>query len=280
MKKRALLVGINYEGTQNALRGCVNDILMMNELLVNNLGFSDPKQIRMLTNESATTHNILERLEWLVDDAQPGDVLYFHYSGHGSQFIDLDYDLNDEPDGYDEVIVPVDMNWRDKIIKDDDFKRIFSKLPDGVNLTVTLDCCHSGTGLRDFLPPIEMRDDIFGPTRERRIAMPVDIANRGFGLDLQVKSREVKAIENQKGLLISGCASNQTSADAWFQPLNKFYGALTFSMTQILIQHNFDISYAELVSQLNFNLSHAGFTQIPELDGKAELFNNKFLSSF
>lgn len=280
MKRRALLVGINYEGSQFPLRGCVNDVVLMNDILVNKLGFSDPKQVRMLTNESATTQNILERLQWLVDGAEPGDVLYFHYSGHGSQFVDMDYDLNDEPDGYDEVIVPVDMNWRDKIIKDDDFKRIFKDLPEGVNLTVTLDCCHSGSGLRDFLPPLEIRDSILGPTRERGIRMPVDIMNRGFGLELKEKSREIKAIEEQKGLLISGCASNQTSADAWFQPLNNFYGALTVSMVGLLQENNFDISYIELVNKLNFLLSHAGFSQIPELNGKSELFNKKFLQSF
>jgi hypothetical protein len=35
-----------------------------------------------------TRRNILNALGWLVSDAQPGDSLFFHYSGHGSQVRD------------------------------------------------------------------------------------------------------------------------------------------------------------------------------------------------
>lgn len=280
--KKALLCGINYPGTQHALRGCVNDIMTMNELLVNNLGFSDPKYIRMLTDNSATTQNILERLEWLVDGAQPGDVLYFHYSGHGCSIPDMDYNRMEEPDGLDECIVPVDMDWRTKIIKDDDLKRIFNKVPKDVNLTVTLDCCHSGDGLRDFLPPIEMRDDILGPTRTRAILAPVDIMNRAYGLELQPKERslQVRNIEEQSGLLISGCKADQTSADAWIQQANKFYGALTYTMVQLLKQNNFNLTYRQIVETLNVILCQSGFSQQPELNGKAELFDKLFLQPY
>lgn len=280
--KKALLCGINYPNTQHALRGCVNDIMTMNELLVNNLGFTDPKYIRMLTDNSATTQNILERLEWLVDGAQPGDVLYFHYSGHGCSIPDMDYNRMEEPDGLDECIVPIDMDWRTKIIKDDDFKRIFSRVPKDVNLTVTLDCCHSGEGLREFLPPVEMRDDILGPTRTRAIAAPVDISNRAYGLDLKPKERslQIKSIEEQSGLLISGCKADQTSADAWIQQANKFYGALTYTMVQLLKQNNFNLSYRQIVECLNNILHQSGFTQQPELNGKAELFDKTFLQPY
>ncbi len=279
MAKKALLVGINYPGTQFELRGCVNDIQLMNSILVNNLGFDDPKLIRMLTDQSATTQNILDRLEWLVEDAQPGDTLFFHYSGHGSQTIDLDYDLNDEPDGYDEIICPIDIDWRDKIIKDDDLKRIFDKVHPSVNLTVVLDCCHSGTGLRDFLPPLEMRDNLFGPTRNKTLPMPIDIENRGFGLELAPKPRTLTSMEDQRGLLISGCASNQTSADTWIQQMGKFHGALTYCMYCILYQHNYNITYAQLVNELNTMLKQSGFTQTPELNGPQALFNKPFMYS-
>lgn len=278
--KKALLVGLNYAGTDYSLRGCINDITIMNDILVNKMGFTDPKLIRMLTEQSATTANILERLEWLVDGAQPGDVLYFHYSGHGAQVTCLDYDTNDEPDGMDEVIVPWDMDWREHIIKDNDFKRIFDKVPESVNLTVTLDCCHSGTGLRGFLPPPELRDEILGPTRTRSINAPIDIANRAYGLNLQPKPRTLTTIESQHGLLISGCASDQTSADAWIQPTGKFYGALTYTMSEILKNHQYNMTYSQLVNDLTATLQQSGFTQTPELNGKFELFDKPFLSSF
>ena len=276
--KKALLVGINYPKTTYELRGCINDVVAINEILVNNLGFTDPKLIRMLVDESATTANILERLEWLVKDAVAGDVLYFHFSGHGSQLVDLDYDTLEEPDGLDEVIVPIDMNWRDRVIKDDDFKRIFSKLPVGVNLTVTLDCCHSGNGLRELLPPPEMRDAILGPNRSKSIDMPIDIANRGYGLELEPKEKAIVSSENQNGLLFAGCKSNQTSADAWIQAENKFQGALTYYMIQALKDANFQISNEELMMKVVELLACNRYQQQPEINGKAELFNRSFLA--
>ncbi len=279
--KKALLVGVNYTGSQFPLRGCINDIMAVNEVLVNHLGFDDPKQIRMLTEESATTANILERLEWLVKDAAPGDILYFHWSGHGSQFPNYEYD-DVEPDGLDEIICPYDINFRDKMIKDDDFKRIFSTVPKGVNLTVVLDSCHSGQGLRDIMIPVEIRDTIYGPTRNRAMPVPADIANRSYGLNLDVKPRAIQdpniiAIEDQTGMLISGCKSNQTSADAWIQPVQKFYGALTYNLLRILKEHDYNISYRRIVELLNNELPQQGFTQHPELNGRAELFDNLFL---
>lgn len=283
MKKRALLIGINYPGTPNALRGCVNDVVLMNDLLTNKFGFTNPKEKRMLTDQSATTQNILERLEWLVDDAQPGDVLYFHYSGHGSQMIDTDYDLEEEPDGLDEIICPIDLNWRDKVVKDDDFKRIFSKVPDGVNLTVVLDCCHSGEGLRGglqnpFLPPIVKADTV---NLDRTMPMPADIANRGVGLDLSPRPRtlqNVHTIDDQVGILVSGCRSDQTSADTYLG--NKYQGAATFMIAHLLSKNNFQMSYKDLIETMNKKMIEFGYTQRPELNCASNLVDKLFLESF
>ena len=83
--KYAVLVGINhYVALQgNDLQGCVNDVNNMWELLTKHYGY-DPDNIRMICDDRATQQNILERLEWLVTIAKPGDELVFHYSGHGS----------------------------------------------------------------------------------------------------------------------------------------------------------------------------------------------------
>jgi hypothetical protein len=48
---------------------------------------------------------ITRAMMWLVQEAQPGDELFFSYSGHGSSRTDVD---GDEVDGMDEVIVPMD----------------------------------------------------------------------------------------------------------------------------------------------------------------------------
>lgn len=278
--KRALLVGINYPGTDHALRGCVNDVMRMNDVIVNHYGFTDPNNRRMLTDASATTANILERLNWLVDGAQPGDVLFFHYSGHGSQLTNKDYATDNEPDGLDEIICPVDLDWRTKVIRDDQLKAIFDRVPEGVNLTVILDCCHSGGALdqvnqyqtRAFGPP---NDDI-SPNRERRLVIPPDIANRALGLDLAPRPRSVQSRDVDKtGLLLSGCRADQTSADAWIH--NQYIGAATHYITETLEKHNWDVNYKTLIDEASAALKKYGYSQRPELNGSASLFGQKFL---
>ena len=270
--KKALLVGINYPGTDHALRGCVNDVVAMSELLSSKYGF-ETKNKRMLTDASATTQNILDRLNWLVDGAMPGDVLYFHYSGHGSQYIDQNYDADYEPDGKDEILCPIDLNWRDKIIKDDDLRDIFDKVPNGVNLTVVLDCCHSGSGIdvgtenvvyttRRMTPPDG------GPNSNRYLEPPMDIMNRGIGLQLERKQKPTK----NKGVLISGCQSDQTSADAWMH--TKFMGAATYFMIEALTMVD---TYSEIVEHMNFNLIQHGYTQRPQFNGNEFYRSQKFL---
>ena len=37
-KKRALIVGINYPGTSNELRGCVNDANLVNKMITEQYG--------------------------------------------------------------------------------------------------------------------------------------------------------------------------------------------------------------------------------------------------
>ena len=52
-----------------------------------------------------TKANMVRAMHWLVDDARPNDSLFFHYSGHGGQKVDIN---SPQDDIYDEVIYPVD----------------------------------------------------------------------------------------------------------------------------------------------------------------------------
>jgi len=291
MTKKALLVGINYPGTSHALNGCVNDVVFMSGILKKHYNFKN-KEVRMVTDESATTENILTRLNWLVKDAKAGDILYFHYSGHGAQMIDTKYDDDTEPDGKDEIICPVDLNWRDKVIKDDQLKAVFDKVPDGVSLTVMLDCCHSGSGMdgsHSYQPLGEgqatdfelqsVKDPILepnSPEKNRYLPMPADIASRG--IDLPVRERSLSSISKDSestGLLISGCQSDQTSADAYIN--RKYQGAATYFLGAALKKYNYDVDHKTIVEFMNNKLSKSGYTQRPELNGTKSLFGQKFL---
>ena len=134
--RRALCIGIDAYEPPNALRGCVNDTQEWRKAL-GALGF----RVDTLLDKQATRQAILDALGGLVRSAKSGEVLVFQYSGHGTQVPDYD---GDEREGKDEALVPFDFD-DGAFLVDDDLRAVFSQLPDGVNLTCFIDCCHSGT---------------------------------------------------------------------------------------------------------------------------------------
>ena len=79
--KYAYIVGIsNYEGTANDLQYCDDDARSMRTWLQGE-GFT----CRMDLDLSATAQAITDGLQWLIDNAQPGDEIAFCYSGHGAR---------------------------------------------------------------------------------------------------------------------------------------------------------------------------------------------------
>lgn len=113
------------------------------------------EDIMVLTDEPynlkymPTKRNILSTLRWLVKDAQPGDCLFFHYSGHGGRIIDLDGRRVDghRVDGFEKAIHPVDWEHAGEIVTEDLYDAMVKPLPSGCRLIALFDSCYSGTVL-------------------------------------------------------------------------------------------------------------------------------------
>lgn len=79
--KYAYIVGIsNYQGTANDLEYCDDDARSMKSWLQGE-GFT----CQMDLDLQATGDNITAGLQWLIDQAVPGDEIAFCYSGHGGR---------------------------------------------------------------------------------------------------------------------------------------------------------------------------------------------------
>ena len=96
-RKLALLVGINHYPTNDRffgdLKGCVTDVDLQQELLIHRFGFQQRDIVRLTSDETSdklpTRNQILTAFEeHLIKQAQPGDVVVFHFSGHGSRLRD------------------------------------------------------------------------------------------------------------------------------------------------------------------------------------------------
>jgi|WetSurMetagenome_2_1015567.scaffolds.fasta_scaffold24833_2 metacaspase-1 len=221
-KKKLLTVGINDYAPVGAggpdLNGCVADSYDIARTLLS-MGYvpANNANLKMLLNAQATRANIMAGLGWLLRGARAGDLLVFHYSGHGSQVPDTN---GDEIDGWDETICPHDFATAG-MIKDDDLRNLFSKLPAGVNLEVLLDSCHSGTGTKDLGAPGEQVTIRYVPPmldENTFIAQYLEEANKKT---LPVK-KFMSPVAGEKQLVIdpklnhvlwAGCRSDQTSGE-------------------------------------------------------------------
>nr|ABK24525.1 unknown [Picea sitchensis] len=172
MTKKAVLVGCNYPGTKAELKGCVNDVNRMYKCLVERYCFEE-ENIRVLidTDDSypqPTGANVRRALKTLVEGSRAGDIIFFHYSGHG---VRLPAETGDKDDtGYDECIVPCDMN----LITDDDFREFIDKVPRDCFCTIVSDSCHSG-GL------IERAKEQIGESTKDGDERPEQKKQGGFG---------------------------------------------------------------------------------------------------
>jgi len=234
-----------------------------------------------LLEKDATTKGILAALQRLTAGAEPGDVLVFHYSGHGSQIYS-----KLEDDMLDEIICPVDLDWDKNVITDNELKEIFNAVPNGVNITVVLDCCHSGTALDQKetavttvisdkgLPKVKITKKSI---KKRYLAPPAEvlqnIADKGMQLREWSTSRDI----NQIVLLIAGCHANETSADATTGGVPQ--GAATASLIAA-VKSNPDITYQGILDSMANFMAVNDFSQHPELDGAPSLYGRKFLESW
>merc|ERR1711874_819177 len=158
----------------------------MEQLLTQTYGWS-VDSIRTLTDDDKskmpTRQNIEEGLRWLVQDVEPGDVLVFHFSGHGAQQEDPH---GYEEDGMNETVCPVDFQQAGMLTDDEIGEIIVKYLPEGVRLTAVMDCCHSGTGLD----------------------LPFTYTDRGW-------REETNPYHSQGDVqMFSGCEDHDTSADS------------------------------------------------------------------
>lgn len=246
--KKALLIGINYTGTDNELNGCINDVTNVKSLLIDKFGYLE-KNIVMMTDDTIkkpTRVNIMEQLTNIALKSSNGDEIWIHYSGHGSYQTDTN---SDETDGKDEGLVPLDFQ-KTGLILDDSIKAILKQLNPGAKCIVVLDCCHSGSC----------------------VDLPYFYVNDTDGIQMEKVNRNQV---NADVMVISGCKDSQTSADAFIN--KKWAGALTFYFMKTLEDNKYTMQIGKLINEVRKRLAENGYDQYPILSTSRNINLNKFL---
>lgn len=264
-RKLALLVGINEypeTGEYSALRGCVMDVDLQRQLLINRFGFN-PKDILTLTDAKATRQGILTAFEeHLIKQAKPGDVVVYHFSGHGSRVTDPD---GDTPDKLNSTFVPVDstaaagVRSQGGVVQDIMGRTLFLLMYalQTENVTVVLDSCYSGGGTRGNLQIRSVR----GGSQLQATPTEQEYQQRWLST-LNLSPEDYKRLRRQgvaKGVVIASTKPDQVAADTAFNDV--YAGAFTYVMTQYLWQQTRNESLGSVVVNVSRTTKKASFTE-------------------
>lgn len=243
--KKALLIGINYNGTSSQLNGCINDINNISSILTEKYAFSSGSIIKITdeTTQKPTRDVILASFAQFLASGVEGDLLFFSFSGHGSYTLDRN---NDETNGNDEMIISSDL----KGIVDDELKALIqTNLKKNVTLFALFDSCFSGTVL------------------DLKYQYLDSLANDAS----TVNNNETETIGNV--IMISGCNDAQTSADAYVD--KKYQGAMTWAFISVITTLTTKPSWRDLLVNMRDKLKTSQFTQLPQLSSGCFIDINK-----
>ena len=267
-RKLALLVGINqYPASQRFanLQGCVTDVDLQQELLIHRFGFK-PSDILKLTSDETpdkqpTRQNILTAFEkHLIEQAKPGDVVVFHFSGHGSRLPEPDPIQACRNDNFNSTLVPVD-DGKNGVAQDIMGRTLFllmSALKTD-NVTAVLDSCYSGGGTRGNFRVRSISSDGLKPN-------PEEIAYQKRWMEqLQLSPEELarrRCAGVAKGVVFASAQRDQQALDANLGDFSA--GAFTYLMTQYLWQQTDNVGSA--IAQLTNGIKSLS-RQVPLADG-------------
>ncbi|KAJ9615484.1 hypothetical protein H2200_001559 [Cladophialophora chaetospira] len=301
LRRKSLLIGINYVGSQHTLRGCHQDVTNMTDFL-NFKGYSSDRQSQVIMRDDRNTdprgpffptgRNILAAMQWLV--SEPNTCNFLHYSGHGSQVKDPD---GDRDSGFDDTIVPVDFESNGQIDSDKLHRTLVSALPANSTLFVIFDCCHSGSAIElpyvyrsDADGNVSMLDNV--KTGMGLLHEASSLIQGGFTMDKLPQAKELLAgaatffkqlqhsgepeeegvgeehfVEDWKSehkfvTMFSGCRDDQTSADASIGGAS--VGAMSWAFLEAM-KRTPDPSYLITLQQTRSILGQSNYKQVPQL---------------
>jgi len=253
--KWAVLIGIDHylEGSANRLdtsgkpvqfknlSGCVEDILQVEQYLLDTIKVEKSRIVKLLAplpnNDGAseeyelkedqpTYSNIIHAFGYVTGHAQPADMVYIHYSGHGARATTVFPRLKGNT-GLDEAFVPTDIACGGQYVRDLEIALLLKRMVDkGLVVTVVLDCCHSGGGVRGG-----GRANVRGMSEVYKSNLPADLPPSSDEIERCLSADWLR--EPQGFALLAACLQHQRAKEDMFED-GRFHGVLTYWLLDTL----------------------------------------------
>ena len=297
-KRHALLIGCGrYENSGfSQLAGPANDIRLLDNLLTKSYRFAPQNIVKLVDGGDPslrpTRANIMREFQAL-ERLGEGHRVLIAYSGHGAQVpvINRNPQQNFEPDGRDEVLLPIDARplipGQDDVtfigaIIDDEIGATIKKITDNkASVCLILDSCHSGSATRGETARLVTMDALGIPEAKVKEAEQWGKANfeaafrgtsdeaanaRGSFVDLNMPN----AASTGGWVAFYATYSTQTEPDMVLPPYpenfageRRTYGLLTFTLNRILSQVTSPLTYKDIARQVNSQYMTWGRSQGP-----------------
>lgn len=247
------------------LKGTTNDVTLVHDYLTSAAPIPfDPADILLLSESEQsdglpTLAGIRAAFDALEEKVAPGDFVYLHFAGHGSQAPAKD--PKSEIDGLDELFLPIDIGpWEystgkveNALVDDEIGARIAALRAKGANVWAVFDSCHSGTVTRsatsgeDEVVLRKLDPDVLGVPLDAVAGLPTPEAGAMDMADAPV-SRALPGTEEGSFVAFYAAQTNETTPEMNMPPGKKGrkrHGVFTFTLMEALAD-NPGLTYGQL----------------------------------
>jgi hypothetical protein len=285
----ALLVGIDgYRQPVPALGGCRKDVARIRQYLQTH--FAGPEaetqplggpadgltvtrsgllRLCTLEDEQATYHNIIRGFREHLTQATHRDVVWFHFSGHGTEsFTAPEFKVGIEPNGKDQNLICYHAGEEPSLLADKELAVLLHEVATAngsgqpPHLLVSLDCCHAGSGTRDALEPPGLKSRFFHLPRARNwetAAAKGQVRNLDGYLAGYFRKNGA-ALPLTRHMLLAACSSVQTAGDL------PGGGIFTTGLIEALETAGGDLNYADLFLRARATVQRLRTEQWPQFE--------------
>lgn len=263
-RKLALLVGINQYTGGTKLEGCVTDVELQRELLIHRFGFR-PADVLTLTDKAATRSAVESAfLEHLVNQAQPGDVVVFHFSGLGSTIPGKTPETTQNSLVMVDTLPPVDVPIVNDLLEETLWLLVRSLKTDKVTTILDTSYAYPGSPLQGNLRVRSFPNPSTAQPSQAELAFQEQLLT-----NLSMDREQLQAQRRSgmmRGLVLAAAKEDEIAAEGEWSRWSA--GLFTAALTQVLWQATTAMTVRHSLRLAAEQMSQFASQQHPQLKGQ------------